>query len=337
MKTVFLYAGQGSQVCGMGKDLYETYPTYQKVIDEVSVGFDLKGLMHGEDFETLSQTEFTQPCMAAFAAGVTEVLRENGICADAVAGLSLGEYGALYAAGVFDAKTYVELTAFRGKAMAEAAKGKECSMSAILGMEASVIEAVCEEVCKSYSMKDEVGCEGAMSEGKNVPFVTLVNYNCPGQYVICGDEEAVSQAEALLKEKGAKRCVRLKVSGPFHTKYMKPAAEKLHEKFESLDFAQPQIPVALNVTGKLYDGERSIKELLEQQVQNGVHFEESIRELLQNGTEEFVEIGPGNTLSGFVKKIAKAEGAEVNIVTINTAEDVKNYIDKRNNETSANM
>lgn len=311
MKIVFLYAGQGSQVCGMGKDLYEAYPTYRKIVDEVSVGFDLKGLMHGDDFETLSQTEYTQPCMAAFAAGVTEVLKENGICPDAVAGLSLGEYGALYAAGVFDAKTYVELTAFRGKAMAEAAKGKECSMSAILGMEASVIEAVCDEV------------------NAKVPFVTLVNYNCPGQYVICGDEEAVAKAEALLKEKGAKRCVRLKVSGPFHTKYMRPAAEKLHEKFESLAFAQPQIPVAMNVTGKLYDGKQSIKELLELQVQSGVRFEESVKELIADGATEFVEIGPGNTLSGFVKKIAKAEGVEVSITTINVADDLKRYMDER--------
>lgn len=319
MKTVFLYAGQGSQVCGMGKDLYEVYPTYQKVVDEVSVGFDLKRLMHGDDLETLSQTEYTQPCMAVFAAGVTEVFKENGIRPDAVAGLSLGEYGALYAAGVYDAKTYVELTAFRGKAMAEAAKGKECSMSAILGMEASVIETVCDEVCRSYADAQDKA---------NIPFVTLVNYNCPGQYVICGDEEAVTKAEALLKEKGAKRCVRLKVSGPFHTKYMRPAAEKLHEKFESLTFAQPQISVAMNVTGKLYDGTQSIKELLELQVQSGVHFEESVKEMIANGATEFVEIGPGNTLSGFVKKIAKAEGAEVNIVTINTAEDVEKYIEE---------
>jgi len=319
MKTVFLYAGQGSQVCGMGKDLYEAYPTYQKVVEEVSVGFDLKRLMHGDDLETLSQTEYTQPCMAVFAAGVTEVFREKGIRPDAVAGLSLGEYGALYAAGVYDAKTYVELTAFRGKTMAEAAKGKECSMSAILGMEASVIETVCDEVCRSYADAQDKA---------NIPFVTLVNYNCPGQYVICGDEEAVTKAEALLKEKGAKRCVRLKVSGPFHTKYMRPAAEKLHEKFESLTFAQPQIPVAMNVTGKLYDGTQSIKALLELQVQSGVHFEESVKELIANGATEFVEIGPGNTLSGFVKKIAKAEGAEVNILTINTAEDVEKYIEE---------
>lgn len=308
MNTVFLYAGQGSQACGMGKDIYEAYPAYRAVIDGVSLDFDLKELMHGEDFDTLSQTEYTQPCMAAFAAGVSEVLKEHNILPDAAAGLSLGEYGALYVAGVFDAKTYVELTAFRGKAMAEAAQGKECSMSAVLGMKSADIEAVCEEV-----------------DG----FVTLVNYNCPGQYVICGDEDAVSKAEAILKEKGAKRCVRLKVSGPFHTKYMKPAAEKLHDKLESLDFAQPQIPVAMNVTGDFYDGERSIKELLELQIQNGVHFEESVIKLLDGGAKEFVEIGPGNTLSGFVKKIAKAQGAEVSIVTINTAADLEQFISSK--------
>ena len=204
MKTVFLYAGQGSQRAGMGKDLYEAFPTYRAVIDSLELSFDVREMMHEGELAALSRTEYTQPCMSAFAAGVTAVLKEEGMMPDGACGLSLGEYGALHVAGVFDAKTYVKITEFRGAQMARAAEGKVCSMSAVLGMEASAIEEACAQ------------CE-------NAGFVKLVNYNCPGQYVICGDEPAVAAAESLLKEKGAKRCVRLNVGGQFHTKYMGPA------------------------------------------------------------------------------------------------------------------
>lgn len=310
MKTVFLYAGQGSQKSGMGKDMYENYAAYRNVIDAVSLDFDLKNLMHEGELETLSKTEYTQPCMAAFAAGVTEVLKENGITPDAACGLSLGEYGALYAAGVMDAKNYVEITAFRGNAMAEAAKGKSCSMSATLGMKSAQVEEACAKV------------NAEIEEG----FVTLVNYNCPGQYVICGDENAVAKAEETLKEMGMKRSIRLNVSGPFHTKYMTPAAENLSAFLEEIPFEKPQIPVVLNVTGDFYDGKSDLKENLCAQIQNGVHFEESLVHLLEEGADTFIEIGPGNTLSGFLKKTAKACGKDVTLFTIDKAEDLEKVI-----------
>ncbi|MBQ8278957.1 MAG: ACP S-malonyltransferase [Roseburia sp.] len=310
MKTVFMYAGQGSQRVGMGNDIYEAYPEYREVVDNLGLDLDVKQLMSESELEVLSQTENTQPCMAAFAAGVTAVLKAHGITPDAACGLSLGEYGALHAAGVFDAKDYVGITAFRGKAMAEAAKGKECSMSATLGMKAAQVEEACEQVNKT----DEFG------------FVTLVNYNCPGQYVICGDEPAVAKAEEVLKEMGMKRSIRLNVSGPFHTKYMAPAAEKLQQKLEEVFFGQPQIPVVLNVTGDYYDGTSCLKENLCTQIQKGVHFEESITRLLEDGAETFVEIGPGNTLTGFVKKTAKACGKDVKIYTIDSVEDLEAII-----------
>ena len=309
MKTVFLYAGQGSQKIGMGKDMYEEFPEYREVIDSIKLDFDYKKLMEEGDISELSLTEYTQPCMAAFAAGVTNVLKKHGIEPDGVCGLSLGEYGALHCAGVFDAKDYVNITAYRGKAMTEAAKGIQCSMSAILGLSSDVVE----EGCKACS---------------DAGFVTLVNYNCPGQYVICGDENAVTATEAFLKEKGAKRCVRLNVSGPFHTKYMEPAGNALRELFEKMDFQTPKMPVALNVTGDFYNGVDNLKEILEMQVKNGVHFEESIQKFLENGAEKFIEIGPGATLSGFVKKIAKAMGKEVSVVTIDTANDLRNVCGK---------
>lgn len=310
MKTVFLYAGQGSQRAGMGKDLYESFPAYRAVIDSLALSFDVKEMMHEGTLETLSRTEYTQPCMAAFAAGVTAVLKEEGMLPDGACGLSLGEYGALHAASVFDAKDYVKITEFRGQEMAWAAEGKICSMSAVLGMEASVIEEVCAQ------------CEES-------GFVKLVNYNCPGQYVICGDEPAVAAAEKLLKEKGAKRCIRLNVGGPFHTKYMEPAGKKLRTYLEDISFETPQLPVALNATGDFYKPGENLKDLLEIQIQSSVHLESEIRKFLELGADTFVEIGPGNTLTGFVKKTAKAMDKKVTTHTIDTAEDLKTVISKK--------
>lgn len=320
MKLVFLYAGQGSQKIGMGKDLYEAYPTYRETVDAV-LSEEYRNLMHDGELEILSKTENTQPCMAAFAAGVTAVLRENGITPDAAAGLSLGEYGALHAAGVIDAKSYVDITAFRGKSMAEAAEGKNCSMSAILGMQAAQVEEACELATRKVVGEISRG-SGDVQGG----FVTLVNYNCPGQYVICGDEEVVAEAEGILKGMGMKRSIRLNVSGPFHTKYMTPAAEKLGAYLDGVSFEKPQIPVVLNVTGDYYDGQSDLKENLCAQIQNGVHFEESVTRLMEDGADTFVEIGPGNTLSGFLKKTAKALGKEVTIYTIDSAENLEEVI-----------
>lgn len=308
MKTVFLYAGQGSQKVGMGKDIYEEFAEYREVLDSIHVSVDVKKLMEEGPMEELTLTENTQPCMSAFAAGVTNVLKAKGIQADAACGLSLGEYGALHYAGVMDASEYVEITAYRGKVMAEAAEGHVCSMSAVLGMESAKVEEAC-EACKDKG------------------FITLANYNCPGQYVICGDEEAVCAAEEYLKNAGAKRCIRLKVSGPFHTKYMEPAGEKLRERLDTISFQKPNIPVVLNVTGDFYDGTSELKDILKMQIQSSVHFEESVRRLMGQGADTFIEIGPGNALTGFVKKTAKAEGREVTTYTIDTAEDLKKVIE----------
>lgn len=307
MKTVFVYAGQGSQRVGMGYDFYNEYKEYRAVIDNLELGFDIKELMHVGSEKQLSDTRYTQACMAAFAAGVTNVLKTKGITPDAACGLSLGEYGALYAAGVFSEKDYVGITEFRGNAMADAAIGKNCCMSAIIGLESSVVEQACKE---------------AQDKG----MVELVNYNCPGQYVICGDDAAIIKAEEILREKGAKRCVRLNVSGPFHTKYMKEAADKLRVKLDETNMDKPNIPVVLNVTGDYYNTDDKLEDILERQVQNGVHFEESIARLINDGAEKFIEIGPGKTLSGFIKKTSKALGKSVEIVNIDKVEDIKKIV-----------
>lgn len=307
MNKVFLYAGQGSQVAGMGKDFYEQYEEYREVADLVKLDFDALKLMHDGDEKVLSQTEFTQPCMAIFAAGVTKLLAKKGIVPDAVCGLSLGEYGALYGAGVIDEKDYIETTAFRGKVMTKAALGCTTAMSAILGVESSVVE----EECNNY---------------KGNYYVTVANYNCPGQYVICGDEEAVSTVEESLKARGAKRCVRLNVSGPFHTKYMKAAGDDLRTHFENVEFNEPKIPIALNVTGDFYKSDEDIKEILIRQVQSSVRFENQLRKMIEAGARDFIEIGPGNVLSGFLKKTAKAMDVAINVDSVSTVEDFKRVV-----------
>ena len=301
---VFLYAGQGAQKPGMGKDFYEGSERFRKFLDEMEdalsadePGLSLKKLMFEASEEELAKTANTQPCMGAFQAGVTMLLKEKGICPEAACGLSLGEYGALYAAGVFSAEDYLKLLRFRGKAMEEAAEGIAFAMSAVLGTENALIE----EVVGSYAGAGKVYC---------------ANYNCPGQTVICGDEEAVAWAEAELKARGSRRCTRLKVGGPFHTAYMDPAAEALEGYMETMTFASPGIPVISNVKGDYYAPEDSVKALLVSQVKSSVRLEQGLRALLADGHRDFLEIGPGNTMSGFVKKTAKAMGLEIQVRSI---------------------
>lgn len=305
MKTIFLFAGQGSQCVGMGKDMYERFSEYREVVDKVDASYKYKKLMDDGPLEELSETSNTQPAMSIFAAGVVNVLKAHGITPDIAFGLSLGEYGALYTAGVFSLEDYIDVITYRGKVMSEAAEGLECAMSAVLGLESSAVE----EVVSKYDN------------------VTIANYNCPGQYVICGDEEGVAAAEKELAEAGAKRCVRVNVSGPFHTSYMKPAGDRLADKLKSTDMKQAEIPVIMNVTGDYSDGNPdTIRELLEKQVQSSVHLEESIKRVLGEDECKFIEIGPGKTMSGFVKKTAKVMSVNPECYTISTAEDLSKII-----------
>ncbi len=308
MKLGFLYAGQGSQHPGMGADLYEAYPAFRQVMDaaQAEVDFDLKRTCFEDPEGVLNQTRYTQPCMVAFAAGLTAVLREKGIVPSAAAGLSLGEYSALHAAGVFDARTAVRLVAFRGKAMEEAAKGHDSAMMAVLGLEREPLQAACEAAA-------------------DLGVVVIANYNCPGQLVIGGDKTAVEQAAALAKEKGAKRCMPLKVSGPFHTPLMKPAGEALERYFQGISFVAPDIPVLFNCLGREKEAEDSIPALLVRQVQSSVFMEDSIRRMAELGLDALVEIGPGKALSGFVKKTVP--GFPVHAVeTVTDVEDLEQMV-----------
>ena len=304
MKLGFLYAGQGSQHPGMGADLYERFPTFRAVLDTAGVDFDLKTTMFTDPDGVLNLTEYTQPCMVAFAAGMTALLAERGIVPEYAAGLSLGEYSALHAAGVFDADTAVELVAFRGKVMEEAAAGRPSAMVAVLGLDRAALQEACDEA-SAY------GC------------VVIANYNCPGQLVIGGEQAAVDQAAALAKELGAKRCLPLKVSGPFHTSLLAPAGDALREKFKETAFGAMRIPVLFNCLGREMGPEDTIPALLEKQVQTSVYMEDTIRRLAELGVDTIVEIGPGKALSGFVKKTVPG----IPVCAVETAADVENLPD----------
>ena len=269
MKLGFIYAGQGTQYVGMGQSFYENDEDCKNLLDNVKLDFDLKDIMFNSDEKTISTTRFTQPAMVAVANMATLLLKKNGITPDYVCGLSLGEYSALSAAGVFDPETAIQVVRERGLAMEKAAEGVESAMMAILGLEREPLLDIC------------VGCDG---------YVSIANYNCPGQLVIAGEKKAVEEAGQKALDHGARRAV------------LKDASARLHEVFKDVTFHEMNVPVIFNCTGKVLE-DCSVQEMLEKQVMSPVYFEDSIRTMLNNGVDTIIEIGPGKVLSGFVRKI----------------------------------
>ena len=302
MKLALVYAGQGSQKVGMGLDFYQAYPEFRAVIDRAPVDF-VKALCFEGPEEQLSQTRYTQPCMVAFAIGVTDLLAKAGVHPQVAAGLSLGEYSALYAAGVFDRDTALRTVALRGRAMEEAAAGLDCGMTAVLGLDREKLQSVCDR-----------------ASGLGV--VQICNYNCPGQLVIGGEKAAVDRAGELAKELGAKRCMPLKVSGPFHTKLMKPAGDALAAHFKTIAFHDMALPVYFNCKGGPMGAGDEIPKLLERQVQSPVYWEDTVRRMEEDGVDAVVEIGPGKTLSALIKKTAPS----IQTYNIDTAVDLEKTV-----------
>jgi len=286
-KRAFLFAGQGAQYLGMARDLYEQYDVVKATFEEASqvLGYDVRALID-QDEEKLNQTRYTQPAILTTSLAIYRLLAEEGIQPDMVAGLSLGEYSALVAAGALDFKTAVALVAKRGAFMEEAAPAGSGKMVAVLNADVILIE----EACQTASQ---------------LGVVSPANYNTPGQIVIGGDVAAVDKAVELLKEAGVKRLIPLNVSGPFHTALLKPASEQLAQVLAETEFADFQLPLVGNTEADIMETGR-IKELLTRQVMEPVRFYDSIAKMREAGVTEFIEIGPGKVLSGFMKKIDKS-------------------------------
>lgn len=286
-KIGFVYAGQGSQVVGMGKSFYDNYELAKDIFDNIDLDIDVKKLCFEGPLEELSKTSNTQPCMVAVAVVATKLLKENGINPNYVAGLSLGEYSALNAAGVLSDQDAINLVRFRGQAMERAAKGIESKMVAIIGLDRDLLNE-------------------AVNEASELGVVSIANYNCPGQLVIGGQADAVSKASELALEKGARRAIPLNTSGPFHTELLAPASDELKEKFKDVQFNEMQVPVIFNSSAKELEAGVSVASMLEKQVMSSVYFEDSVRYMIDNGVDTIIEIGPGKVLSGFIRKIDKS-------------------------------
>ncbi|RGY82327.1 ACP S-malonyltransferase [Dorea sp. AM58-8] len=302
-KIAFIYPGQGAQKAGMGKDFYENSPLARDVYDRASecLKLDMRALCFEEN-DLLDQTEYTQAAMVTTCLAMTAVLNEQGAEADVTAGLSLGEYCAIAEAGAMDLLDAIRLVRVRGQLMQHTVPTGEGAMAAVLGMDADQIDAVIEPIAN----------------------VTVANYNCPGQIVITGGTAGIEQASKALKEAGAKRVVPLNVSGPFHSPMLRSAGEKLGKELLTVQLGELKIPYVTNVTAEYVTDSSKIRELLTRQVYSPVRWEQSIRKMIAQGVDTFVEIGPGRTLTGFLRKIDR----NVTVYQVNTWEDSKQIMEE---------
>jgi [acyl-carrier-protein] S-malonyltransferase len=288
-KLACIFPGQGAQYSGMGKEIAENYKQAMEIFEIASqrLGIDMKALCFEGSEEELKKTENTQPSILTTSIAILEVLKLNGITPDITAGLSLGEYSALVASNAISFSDAVAVVKQRGKFMQEAVPAGEGTMAAVLGMDK-------EQVIECLKMASDYGV------------VEAVNYNCPGQIVIAGHTKAVERACEILKEKGAKRAILLPVSAPFHSSLLKPAGVRLATELESIEVKDLEIPVIANVNAQVVKDKNQVKQCLIDQVSSSVLWEDSVRLMIDMGVDTFIEVGPGKSLSAFVKKIDKS-------------------------------
>ena len=294
-KTAVIFPGQGAQYVGMAKDFYDNFEDSKKVFDEADevLDIELKKICFEEN-DDINKTEYTQPAMVAAEVAIYEHLKNAGLKADVFAGLSLGEYSALVAAGAMTLADGIKTVRRRGILMQNEVPLGMGGMAAVIAMDADKIAEICEN-----------------TPGK----VQIANYNCPGQIVISGEAEAVKAASAALAEAGAKRVIPLNVSGPFHSQMLVPAGEKLYDFLQGVDVAEGFAPYYCNADAEEIIDAAKVKELLKRQVYSSVRWQQTIENMIADGVDTFIEVGPGKTLTGFMKKINR-EVKSINIATV---------------------
>lgn len=294
-KTAVIFPGQGAQYVGMAKDFYDSFEDSKKVFDEADdvLDIELKKICFEEN-DDINKTEYTQPAMVAAEVAIYEHLKNAGLKVDVFAGLSLGEYSALVAAGAMTLADGIKTVRRRGILMQNEVPLGMGGMAAVIAMDADKIAEICEN-----------------TPGK----VQIANYNCPGQIVISGEAEAVKAASAALAEAGAKRVIPLNVSGPFHSQMLVPAGEKLYDFLQGVDVAEGFAPYYCNADAEEITDAAKVKELLKRQVYSSVRWQQTIENMIADGVDTFIEVGPGKTLTGFMKKINR-EVKSINIATV---------------------
>lgn len=310
-KLAIVFPGQGAQFVGMGQSVYEAFDASKEVFTKGSKALDkdLEALCFKGPEEALKLTENTQPTILTTSIAIFRAIEAEGVQADGFAGLSLGEYSALVAGGALRYEDAVKVVRDRGRFMQEEVPAGKGAMAAILGMEREIIESVCAEINQ----------KGVCS---------VANYNCPQQIVIAGEAALIEEAVAVLKEKGAKKAVMLPVSAPFHTKLLVGAGEKLGRVLADVEVNQPTKAVYTNVTAQVYTENTNIRETLVKQVSESVLWEDCVANMVKDGYDTFIEVGPGNALSKFIKKISK----DVKVLCVETEEDVKTLKEKLGGE-----
>lgn len=309
MKIAFMFPGQGAQTVGMGKDLYDKYEEIREVYKKASEisGKDIAELTFNSTMEELSKTENTQLAIATMSLGILKVLENNGINPEITVGLSLGEYPALISGGYLSFEDGITLLKHRGYLMGNKVEPGNYSMAAIIGLDSKIIEEVCSEIA-----------------AKGI-FISPANYNYSGQTVISGEEEAINLAIEALKEKGAKRTLKLATGGPFHTTKLNEAKELYTEKLKEVKFntQAPKAKVIKNLDGTFYNENDDMVDVLSRHIVSSVRFDKAIKTMQDYGIDTYVEIGPGKLLTGFVRK----ENKEANVININSVETLEAFLD----------